>query len=132
VIFVYRTAFLNCRLHKTTIINNYMLVWSPPESVQLLIDAGADLEARDNFDLTPLLEFSRYGAPENIEVLIRAGADLEAVSEELLNETPLMMAIHRYALGGGCPIKNIAALIKGGANISLQDAIWRHLTSQSN
>jgi uncharacterized protein len=52
-----------------------------PEAVRLLIDAGADIEARNNFGATPL--FVAFANARNddrgvIGLLLDAGADLDA------------------------------------------------------
>ena len=63
------------------------------ECVQFLIDNGANVNASDNVDDTPLhvVGFSRLGSRREKEecsrILIEAGADLEAKSK--VKDTPL-------------------------------------------
>ena len=65
------------------------------EVVKVLLDAGADLEARTDFGETPLHVAVRLavirGTPEVVKMLLDAGANLEARSE--LGFTPLHLAV---------------------------------------
>ena len=62
-----------------------------PEGVRAALDAGADLEARDEYGWTPLLLAARFNEnPEMVQALLDAGADLEARNE--YGWTPLMYA----------------------------------------
>ena len=47
-----------------------------PDVVQLLIDAGADIEARNNFGHSPLLVASSKGKLSIVKLLVKAGAEL--------------------------------------------------------
>ena len=47
-----------------------------PENIKVLLDAGADVDARDEFGRTVLMWAAGNGTPENIKVLLDAGADL--------------------------------------------------------
>ena len=50
-----------------------------PEGVRAALDAGADLEARTEGGLTPLMYAARYNEnPEVVQVLLDAGADATA------------------------------------------------------
>jgi ankyrin len=62
--------------------------------VNMLITAGADLEARTHEHLTPLMEAATVEAPE---ALLRAGANVNAATP--LNETGLMRAVYRGDVG---------------------------------
>ena len=62
-----------------------------PEGVRAALDAGADLEARDELGLTPLMFAAATNSnPEVVQVLLEAGADVEARDED--GWTPLMLA----------------------------------------
>ena len=63
-----------------------------PESIEALLNAGADIEARDEMcDWTPLiLAAGRNSNPESIKTLLKAGADIEA--SDKFGQTPLMHA----------------------------------------
>ena len=62
-----------------------------PEGVRALLDAGADLEARDVYGWTPLMSAARSNEnAEVVQLLLDAGADLEARNE--YGWTPLMIA----------------------------------------
>lgn len=49
-----------------------------PEVVQLLIEAGANVNLRDKSDMCPIHSCSEYSAPDSLELLIRSGADMYA------------------------------------------------------
>ncbi|MDR2978028.1 MAG: ankyrin repeat domain-containing protein [Rickettsiales bacterium] len=57
---------------------------------ELLIDKGADVNARDNIDWTPLHTAAFYDAKDVAELLIDKGADIRAKNND--NETPLEVA----------------------------------------
>ena len=60
-----------------------------PEGVRAALDAGADLEARNEYGWTSLLHAAEYNSnPEVVQALLDAGADLEARDED--GGTPLM------------------------------------------
>ncbi len=81
------------------------------KSVQAAIGHGADVNAWDKDDLTPLMEAA--GFTENMEVitmLLKAGAHINA--QNISGETPLMLAASRNQNP-----EVIMTLIKSGANI---------------
>lgn len=84
-------------------------VTGPPELVKLLIDAGADLEAREGRGMTPLVlsVAADHANPEIVKLLMSAGASLDA--RDPSNETALDWA-QKY---GNTTI--VAALKKAGA-----------------
>ena len=53
-----------------------------PANIQTLLDAGADVMARDEDGWTPLHYAAKYGSPEVIQPLLDAGADSKAKNEE--------------------------------------------------
>lgn len=59
--------------------------------VKLLIDKGADVNAKANHDATPLHEAAKEGHMELAELLITRGADVNA--KETFGETPLHEAV---------------------------------------
>ena len=62
-----------------------------------LLEAGADLEARNENGWTPLHKAARYsGHPGRIVALLKAGADLEARTE--LGNTPWDLAQENASL----------------------------------
>src|SRR5262245_39121835 len=58
------------------------------ETLKALIDAGADVNARNTFDATALLWAARD--PEKARLLVEHGADVNAISKQ--GRTPLMIA----------------------------------------
>ena len=63
----------------------------PAPMIDLLLDAGADLEARDNVEATPLHDAASLGRGASVRHLLDRGADLNAVDH--LGDTPLIGAI---------------------------------------
>ena len=78
------------------------------EAVQQHIDAGSDLDARDEYGSTPLIVASTFGKTDVAKALIDAGADLEAGNNE--GSSPLHIASFL------CYPDIVAALLDPGAN----------------
>lgn len=79
------------------------LVW-----VQFLIAKGANVNARDNRGVTPLVAASEMGFLEGVDELIKSGARVDEANNT--GETPLISAVHRKDLA------LVRMLIKAGAN----------------
>ena len=82
------------------------------ETVKLLLDAGADVNARNDFDATALLWCARD--PEKARLLIARGANVNARSKQ--GRTPLMLA---SLLNGGSPL--VALMLSKGADATVSD-----------
>ena len=82
-----------------------------PRFIAGLVRAGAEVDARDNYDLTPLHLAAAANAPAAIAALAKAGANPEAASR--YNEVPL-----EYAVDAGSipPVDAVMALLDAGAN----------------
>ncbi len=61
-----------------------------PETIELLLASGAEVDARDKNGLTPLHHWTRWWEGDRSQLLIRHGADLEA--RDVLGRTPLHLA----------------------------------------
>ncbi len=61
--------------------------------VQLLLANGADVNAEDKYDRTPLLNATTLGHKDVVELLIVRGADVEA--KDVWGQTPLGEAARR-------------------------------------
>ena len=70
------------------------------EPVRLLLEAGADLEARALDDGTALHQAAWFGQPENARLLLDAGASLE-VFDGVHQSSPLGWAVHGSRYSGG-------------------------------
>ena len=88
------------------------------ETVRLLVDHGADVNALDCSHSTPLHLASLRGVLEVVQILIKHGADVNAQNET--NSTPL----HRASLLGDIQI--VQLLIGHGADVTAKD--WKHQT----
>ncbi|MCP4578871.1 MAG: ankyrin repeat domain-containing protein [Deltaproteobacteria bacterium] len=51
-----------------------------PELVQLLLEKGAHIEARDQNGCTPLIYAARSGDPDTFKILLNAGADIKTMA----------------------------------------------------
>ena len=86
--------------------------YGTPEAVKLLLDAGADVKAKNQFDATALI----FGAnhPQKARMLVEKGADVNARSKQ--GRTPLMIA----ATCDGC-VDTVRLLIGKGADVKAKD-----------
>lgn len=76
--------------------------------VQFLVAKGANVNARDNRGVTPLVQASEMGFIEGVDELIKSGARIDEANNT--GETPLISAVHRKDLA------LVRLLIKAGAN----------------
>jgi len=83
------------------------------ETVRLLLESGADVNAKNDFSATALLWAARD--TEKARVLIEHGADVNAQSKQ--GRTPLMMAVQR---DGGSDV--VALMLAKGAAINAKDS----------
>jgi len=86
------------------------------QCVEVLLELGADVNARDKSDETPLICTGRWGYAKIARILLRAGADVNAVAN--WNETALDEAV-----SGNNP-KTVRVLLSYGADPNI-----RHRTS---
>lgn len=70
---------------------HYTAVQGSVEMAQLLLDSGANLEARDDAQATPLLTAAQHGNIEIAGFLLTQGADIEA--RDFQGVTPLMATV---------------------------------------
>ena len=77
--------------------------------LELLRDAGADLEATDGYGLTPLHYAARRGDTKMVSLLVEAGVDVDATT--LDKET----ALHYAARGGDTKI--VSLLVEAGVDV---------------
>jgi len=87
--------------------------------VQVLLDLGADVNAREGFhNWTPLHTAGWHGAPDAAEVLVARGAELEA--RDVHDSTPLFAATRPIDKSGWAVV---GLLLKSGAKLDLLSAI---------
>lgn len=84
------------------------------EILQLLLNAGANIEAKSQYGFTPLHFAAQKGALGVAQGLLDAGASTEALSDTL--GTPL----HQAAFNGHLEV--VQRLLDGGANIHAKDS----------
>ncbi len=79
------------------------------EVITSLIKAGANVEVKDKFERTAIINASLHGNSEVVDVLIKAGADMEAKDNN--GDTALSLAfLHGH-------IEIVKSIIEAGANI---------------
>ena len=83
----------------------------PLELMDWLITQGADINARDEYERTPLHYHAQVNNVEKVALLLEKGADIE--SKTAYDETPL--------LGAGYHPEVTALLIAKGANVKAKD-----------
>lgn len=84
------------------------------EVLQLLITAGADVNATSEEGVTAVACASEGFNPRGVELLVAAGADVNIADED--GQTPLMMA------AGSDSDDIVAILLKAGADVNAEDA----------
>ena len=78
-----------------------------PSDITRCLDAGADPNARGEYEMTPLHNAAMCGNAETVKALLNAGADPNARSED--DETPLHWAGSAEVVG---------ALLDAGADLN--------------
>lgn len=66
------------------------------EIARLLLDRGASVDCRNDFDYTPLLYATRYGHQETVRLLLNRGASVDC--KTTWGFTPLHWAVYRHHL----------------------------------
>ena len=94
--------------------------WNASDMVGLLIDAGADLDATNDYGLTPLALACDNAAVATVTRLLAAGADPELARST--GETPLMTCARTGALDA------VTALLDRGANPNAAES-WHGQTA---
>ena len=88
-------------------------VENTPEVVKFLLDSGAEINARDTVNATPLLWAAGFGRPETVALLIERKADVKAIDDN--GWTALI-----WAAGIGQP-QTVDLLVKAGADLNAAD-----------
>jgi len=93
-------------------------VGDDPRLLELTLNAGADVDARDSFDGTGLIRAAERGHARIVERLLRAGVDRDHVNR--LGYTALHEAV---VFGEGNPADQatVAALVTGGVDVDIPD-----------
>lgn len=107
-----KSADLNTRGRREMTLLMYAAVFGSTDAVQLLLDAGADVNARNSFDATALI----WAAADarKLKMLLDKGADVNSHTKQ--GRTPLMIA----AACDGCS-GNVRLLLAKGADSKASD-----------
>jgi len=103
----------------TGFINGYHRQRTPAERlelVQLLVEKGQDVNAADNYGITPLMVAANLGALEVVKYLVSKGADLAAHDLGKKNDGAFGSSVEPlmpidYAIGVGTFVPNNAVII---------------------
>ena len=87
--------------------------WGHTEVTQVLIDAGSDVNVRDDYDQSLVMQAASSGKLAVLEVLIAAGADVNVPN--MYKVTPLAAAAEQGK------IEIVQALIKAGAKVNARN-----------
>ncbi|GMH40115.1 hypothetical protein BSKO_08019 [Bryopsis sp. KO-2023] len=109
-------------LDAQTFMSKQTALWSASfegyhDIVKSLLDAGAEVEAKDVRESTPLFAAAQEGHEETVRILLNGGADPNA--RDKTGNTPLHVATAM------CRVEIIKMLLKNGANISVTDTSGR-------
>jgi|GEM_PF-4729066 len=91
--------------------------WGKVDSIEALMEAGADVNVTNSHGLTALMILVNIGLPETAKEIIKAGANVNAITEEGL--TALMGAAEWGKR------ESIEILIEAGADVNLTNSIGR-------
>ena len=83
------------------------------ESVQLLLERGAEIEARNKINCTPLHYAAEKNSTESVQLLLDRGAEIEAKNEN--NHAPLHYAAWKNIT------ESVKLLLERGADIEARD-----------
>lgn len=94
----------------------WAVVENRPEIVKLLIDRGADVNARDRSDMTALHSATIFNRVDMLRWLIDAGADLDAkcLSYNAIRMTPLHKAVEAGSYDA------VKVLLDAGADVNVR------------
>jgi len=86
--------------------------------IQVLIAAGVDVNARNEYDETALIASIYHNNTEIIKLLLAAGTDIDAQNNH--GDTALMLAVGRPGLVPRCEIEAVKLLLAAGADVNIQ------------
>ena len=92
----------------------YAAAFGSPEALRMLIDAGADVNAKNSFDATALMWAA--GDPVKARILIEHGANVNSVSKQ--GRTPLIIAAAHHGAG-----ETVRLLLEKGADARAKDGM---------
>lgn len=106
-----RRGRFNCSPLHAALDNVHRVVHG--EVVEVLLQRGADVHARDSLGNTPLHKAVVFGAAVVVEALLERGADVNAVNKQITT------ALHKAVLGGDQEVMEV--LLSRGADVNIRD-----------
>ena len=99
----------------STLLLNAARYNAKPEIIKYLIDSGADVNARDQDKMTPIMWASLDNAnPKTLEILVQAGADINARAKN--GKTAIY-----FAIAGKNTVDIIKKMVELGADVNVKD-----------
>lgn len=97
------------------------VVGNQADLIDLILDAGADIDARNTRHKTPLMVAASYSHTESVKTLIRRGAKVNLKDEN--GNTALMHAVFSlmHAVFSGSP-DLVLVLLQAGANPNIKNS----------
>lgn len=102
---------------------SYSTIDDPIMLITSLVEAGADIDALNDEEITPLLIAAMRGTTEIARLLVDAGADIEALTD--YGETPLSVAVEQNHP------EFVALMISAGAELNLTNRFGRTLLTHA-
>jgi ankyrin repeat protein len=102
-------------IDRETLLHRVVVNNDSPEIVKLLVADGAEIDARDYMDVTPLMNACANCRTQSVKTLLSLGAKINAVNQR--GFTPLI-----YAAANGCPdIVKILISLKADVSAKQED-----------
>ena len=108
-------------LHYAVHVNTKLVPTAQPyQFIELLVRAGADLEARQHWGWTPLMRAVLEGSVEETQALLAVGANPDVTFTQ--DTLPAFMRCHTLLMKATSDRVKLPLLLKAGADVNMKDA----------